>query len=131
MKNAPEGWHSVTPRLFAQDVSRLVEFLKVAFEAQGAYEQDRPTQLRIGDSIVMVSGVDVREPNNAFLYLYVENTDDTYARALEAGAQSLEQPRDMPYGDRRAMIKDPAGNTWQIATHDAQAYQEFLKQRGE
>jgi uncharacterized glyoxalase superfamily protein PhnB len=52
----------------------------------------------------------------AFLYLYVADTDATYKRALKAGAVSLEKPTDMPYGDRRAMIKDPFGNDWQIAT---------------
>jgi uncharacterized glyoxalase superfamily protein PhnB len=41
----------------------------------------------------------------------------TYRRALDAGAQSLEEPRDVPYGERRAMVKDPYGNIWQIATY--------------
>jgi uncharacterized glyoxalase superfamily protein PhnB len=53
----------------------------------------------------------------AFLYLYVDDIDATYRRALEAGAVSLEEPQDMPYGDRRGMIKDPCGNIWQVATH--------------
>jgi uncharacterized glyoxalase superfamily protein PhnB len=42
--------------------------------------------------------------------------DATYNRALNAGALSLEEPRDVPYGDRRAMVEDPSGNVWQIAT---------------
>jgi PhnB protein len=65
----------------------------------------------------MVSGVGPRDHSPAFLYVYVENTDATYLRALEAGAVSLEEPRDVPYGDRRAMVRDPCGNDWQIATH--------------
>jgi uncharacterized glyoxalase superfamily protein PhnB len=48
--------------------------------------------------------------------LYVEDADATYQRAIVAGAVSLEAPADMPYGDRRAMIRDPGGNVWQIAT---------------
>ena len=44
------------------------------------------------------------------------DADATYARALAAGARSLEPPTDMPYGDRRAMVEDAWGNTWQIAT---------------
>jgi uncharacterized glyoxalase superfamily protein PhnB len=47
----------------------------------------------------------------------VENADKTYARALEAGALTIEKPVDMPYGDRRATVQDPRGNIWQIATH--------------
>ncbi|HEY3123564.1 MAG TPA: VOC family protein [Thermoanaerobaculia bacterium] len=53
----------------------------------------------------------------AFLYVYVNDTDATYQRALDSGARSLEKPSDMPYGDRRCMVVDKWGNTWQIATH--------------
>jgi uncharacterized glyoxalase superfamily protein PhnB len=55
----------------------------------------------------------------AFLYVYVEDTGATYLRALEAGATSLEEPFNTPYGDRRCMVEDEWGNTWQIATHIA------------
>jgi uncharacterized glyoxalase superfamily protein PhnB len=113
----PEGFHSVTPRLVAHDPAGLVRFLKEAFDARGEFAADVPVQLRIGDSIVMVSGAEPRNPTQAFLYLYVADADATYARALKAGAVSLEEPADLPYGDRRAMIKDPYGNDWQIATH--------------
>ena len=95
----------------------LVRFLKDAFGATGELKSDAPSQLRIGDSIVMVSGAGPRDVTSGFLYLYVENADATYERALEAGAKSLEAPADMPYGDRRAMIEDASGNVWQIATH--------------
>lgn len=113
----PEGWHSVTPRLVVHDPAGLVGFLKDAFGASGDFVTAAPSQMRIGDSIVMVSGVGPREPMPAFLYLYVDDIDETYQRALKAGAVSLEEPRDVPYGDRRAMVKDPFGNDWQIATH--------------
>jgi len=114
-KSIPEGWHSITPRLVVQDPAKLVRFLKLAFGATGELATDTPSQLRIGDSMVMVSGVGPRDPMPAFLYLYVDDVDATYRRALEAGAVSLEGPQDLPYGDRRAMVKDPCGNDWQIA----------------
>ena len=129
-KSIPEGWHSVTPRLVVDDPPRLVEFLKQAFDGSGDFRTDIPSIIRIGDSLVMVSEVGVRDAMPAFLYLYVDDTDATYQRALEAGAESLEEPQDMPYGDRRAMIKDPGGNIWQIATHNEEAFQEFMRQRG-
>ena len=113
----PDGWHSVTPRLVAQDAAGLVAFLKRAFGAAGEFREDRPAEMKIGDSIVMVSGVGPRDPVSAFLYLYVPDADVTYGRAVEAGAVSLEDPTDTPYGDRRAMVKDPYGNIWQIATY--------------
>ena len=73
--------------------------------------------MRIGDSLVMASDAGIRSPMQAFLYVYVEDTDEAYRRALEAGATSLEEPAQMPYGDRRRMVRDPCGNTWQIATY--------------
>jgi uncharacterized glyoxalase superfamily protein PhnB len=116
-KSIPKGWRSVTPRLVVHDPAKLVDFLKKAFGASGDFTADSPSVLRIGDSIVMVSGVGPRDPMPAFLYLYVDDVDATYQRALEAGAVCLEEPADMPYGDRRGMVRDPCGNDWQIATH--------------
>ena len=120
MRGAPAGWHSITPQLIATDPESLVEFLRRAFEATGALNVGRPTELRIGDSNVMVSGTfEGRGPTEAFLYLYVEDADATYARAVAAGARSLEAPSDTPYGDRRATVQDPSGTVWQIATRGA------------
>src|SRR6266852_136883 len=118
-KSIPTGWHSVTPRLVVHDAARLVEFLKQAFGATGDLRTDIPSVIRIGDSLVMVSCVDPRDAMPAFLYLYVDDIDATYQRALKAGAVSLEEPQDLPYGDRRGMVKDPCGNIWQIATHNS------------
>jgi len=95
----------------------MVEFLRRAFDATGDLETERPSVMRLGDSNVMVSGTGVREATPSFLYVYVDDCDETYRRALDAGAQSLEEPRDVPYGERRAMVKDPYGNIWQIATY--------------
>jgi PhnB protein len=116
-KSTPNGWHSVTPRLVVHDPALLVRFLKSTFDADGEYAAKAPSQMKIGDSIVMVSAVGARDANPSFLYVYVDDVDATYRRALQAGATSIEEPQDVPYGDRRAMVKDPCGNDWQIATH--------------
>lgn len=122
MKNAnhskftPEGWHTVTPRIVVEDVTQLIEFLRQVFGATGDYETGRPSVIKIGDSIVMISDAGVRNTMTAFLYVYVADTDATYQRALNAGARWLEEPFDTPYGDRRCMVEDKWGNTWQIAT---------------
>jgi len=117
-KFQPDGWHTVTPRIVVRDAENLVAFIKTVFQAQGAFRHGLPAEIRIGDSVVMVSGSDgLREPMPAFLYVYVQDTDSTYQRAIAANAVSLEVPADLPYGDRRAMVRDPWGNTWQIATH--------------
>lgn len=70
-----------------------------------------PSVMRIGDSLVMVSSVGPRDAMTAFLYLYVDDIDATYPRALEAGTLSLEEPQDSPYGDRRGMVQTRAATS--------------------
>jgi uncharacterized glyoxalase superfamily protein PhnB len=111
-----EGWHTVTPRIVVPDAEQLVEFVKNVFQATGDYRSDLPALLTIGDSIVMISDAGIRDLRTAFLYVYVNDVDSTFERALQAGAVSLEPPADLPYGDRRAMVQDPWGNLWQIAS---------------
>jgi uncharacterized glyoxalase superfamily protein PhnB len=113
----PEGWHTVTPRIVVHDAETLVEFLRQVFGATGDYRADRPSVIRIGDSVVMISDAGARSPMTAFLYVYVSDTDATYQRALDAGVHVLEASSVTPYGDRRCMVEDKWGNTWQIATH--------------
>lgn len=98
-----------------QDVAAQVAFLKSVFDATGDAEPGRPAELRIGDSLVMVSGAGERALFPAFLYVYTQDADQTYERALDAGAVGVEEPLDTPYGDRRAMVRDPFGNLFQIA----------------
>lgn len=113
----PEGWPSVVPRLFTGDVAALADFLREVFGASGEVHEGRPAEMRIDESMIMVSdGGGVRDPGPGFLYVYVEDTDAAWRRAVALGAASLEAPTDLPYGDRRAMVRDPWGNTWQIAT---------------
>jgi uncharacterized glyoxalase superfamily protein PhnB len=118
--NIPQGWHSVTPRLVVDDAALLFKFLKQAFEGTGEFRTDRPSVVVIGDSPVMVSSVGPRAAMPSFLYLYVDDVDATYRRALEAGALSLEEPAVTPYGDRRGMVQDPCGNVWQVATYNGE-----------
>ena len=112
----PDGWHSLTPRIVTDDVAGLVEFLRLVFDATGEVPADRPAVLRIGDSNLMISASGPRPAAPAFLYVYVDDADATYRRARAAGARSLEEPVDTPYGDRRGMVEDRWGNVWQIAT---------------
>jgi PhnB protein len=122
----PEGFHTVTPYLVVAGVGRLIEFLKGAFEAEEtirAADKDgviNHAAVRIGDSMVEMgeaSGEWKAMP--AGLHLYVENADETYRRAMQAGAVSLYEPQDMDYGDRESGVTDPSGNSWYIATHKA------------
>jgi PhnB protein len=119
----PKGFHTLTPYLHAPAEAKIMDFLRDAF---GAVEKFRvPTkigtimhaQAQIGDSIVEVSEIpdDYVAPRATSLRTYVQSVDETYRRALAAGATSLYEPVDQSYGDREAGIKDPAGNVWFIA----------------
>ncbi len=112
---AQPGYHTLTPRMVVNDVEGAVRFLRAVFDGEGEVHEDRPAEIRIGDSLVMVSSPSERELFPAFLYVYVADADASYARALAAGAATMEEPLDTPYGDRRAMVRDPFGNIFQIA----------------
>ena len=112
----PPDWPRMATRIFTADARGLVRFLVDVFEATGDYQTNRPSEIRIGDSVLLVSGTTERAAHGAILYVYVVDADATYRRAIAAGAKSVEAPAIMPYGDRRAMIEDRWGNTWQIAT---------------
>jgi PhnB protein len=120
----PEALQTVTPYLHPVRSSELIEFLKKAFGAEERYLAQSPdgvvhhAQLRIGDSIVEMGDAHGRyQPMPAMFFLYAEDVDLLYERALKAGATSLQAPADQPYGDRVGGVKDPFGNQWYIATH--------------
>jgi PhnB protein len=120
-QSPPAGFHAVTPRMVVADAEAAVEFLRAVFDASGDVHPDRPAEIRIGDSLVMVTSTGEREAFPAFLYVYVDDADGAYRRALDAGALSVEEPLDTPYGDRRAMVRDRFGNVFQIAHRSAPA----------
>jgi predicted enzyme related to lactoylglutathione lyase len=112
---ARTGYRSVTPRVVVDDVAAQVRFLQDVFAATGDLEPGRPAEMRIGDSVIMISSTAERAAFPAFLYVYVDDADEAFRRAVQAGAETLEEPLDTPYGDRRAMVRDPFGNVLQIA----------------
>jgi PhnB protein len=105
--------------MVVSDAAAAAEFLRAVFNATGDAVSNRPAEMRIGDSVVMVSEAGEREVFPAFLYVYVDDADTTYRRAVSAGAASVEKPWDTPYGDRRAMVRDMFGNLFQVATRNA------------
>jgi PhnB protein len=109
------GFPSVTPRLVVADASAQLAFLRAVFGATGDLREDGPAEIRIGDSLIMVTPAGARPPFPAFLHVYVDDADTAHRRAVAAGAVTLEEPFDTPYGDRRAMVRDPFGNIWQLA----------------
>jgi len=89
-------------------------------------------EVRIGDSVVMLGQASSQwKPTTAAIYLYVNDTDATYKRALQSGATSAMEPTDQFYGDRNAGVQDPAGNFWWIATHVEDVAPDEMKKRAE
>jgi PhnB protein len=128
----PKGYRTVTPYLVAEDGPALMEFVKNAFGAEETFRTVGPAgglhgEVRIGDSMLMVGGgIPGREfrstANTHALHLYVLECDAVYERALQAGATSIDAPRDQEYGERSGSVKDPAGNFWYIATQKGESY---------
>jgi len=138
VKPIPDGYHTITPYLTVQGVPKLLDFLKQAFAAQEIERMMRPdgtvghAEVRIGDSVVMMGEAGGEwQPMPGALYLYVNDVDAVYKRALQAGAISTMEPMDQFYGDRSAGVKDPSGNQWWIATHKEDVPPEELKRRAE
>jgi uncharacterized glyoxalase superfamily protein PhnB len=134
----PEGYHTITPYLIVESAAKLIDFLKQAFDAQELHRMARPdggimhAEVRIGDSrIMMGEATGEWKPMPGSLYVYVNDTDTVYKRALQAGATSLMEPADQFYGDRNGGVKDPVGNMWWIATHKEDVPPEELAKRAE
>ena len=123
-KFIPEGLHTVSLYLHPKGTAAFIGFLKRAFNAEEAARYESPegnivhAQIRIGDSILeMGEAHGPYQPMPTGIHLYVNDADAVYRQALQAGATSISEPADQPYGDRAAGVKDPFGNSWFIATH--------------
>jgi len=132
----PEGFHTITPYLSVEGADRFIDFVKTAFKAKEMMRIPSPdgsimhAQVLIGDSPLMMTEACEKLPAMpASIYLYVEDTDATYARSIVAGAVSIHDPADQFYGDRSSGVKDPFGNLWWIGTQQEIVSPEKLKQR--
>lgn len=135
MKSTRAGFHSLTPYLVVGDTDKAIAFYQRVFEAEllGRDADDkgrvRHAEIRIGDSPIMMCG-DFPEYGNMVrtleqfggsplqLFLYVEDADHWFHRAVEAGASIVLALEDRHYG-RGGGVKDPFGLTWWINAHKA------------
>ena len=129
----PEGFHTVTPQLTFDNASEAIEWYR---RALGAEEKGRfagpdgkimHAELRIGNSRVMLhdammggKGPKAMGGSPAALWIYVDDCDALFNRAIAAGAELLPGPmgqmQDQFWGDRSGTFKDPHGYSWTIAT---------------
>jgi PhnB protein len=115
---AAEGWGTVLPYAHPENARRYIEFLERAFGAKelAVIEQSGRVMhaaVRVGDAVLeMGEPVDRMDlPSNGF-FLFVEDVNAAYARALAAGATAVRPPDDIPYGLRSAIVRDPGGYLW-------------------
>jgi uncharacterized glyoxalase superfamily protein PhnB len=114
-------YRTVTPYLVVPDGDAEIAFLQAAFGAREMLchrNEDQAVmhaELMIGDSLVMLGQAGERiKARAAAFYLWVEDVDAVYEKALAAGAASESAPEDKEYGHRNAGVVDGAGNTWWI-----------------
>ena len=124
---SPKGFGTMFPYIFASQASEYLRFLKAAFDAQEIGISEDPdgtianARIRIGTTTFMVSeATEGFEPSRAAFYLYVEDADEAFKRAVSCGAEKIMDPMDMPYGDRQGGVTDPSGNLWWISTRRVQ-----------
>ncbi len=132
----PSGYNTVTAYLTVSGAADLIEFLKQAFAAR---EKERFTQpdgtighaeVIVGDSVIML-GEPKKDckPMPGALYLYLDEVDGVYQRAIAAGATSAMAPADQFWGDRTATVHDRFGNIWHLATRVEDVSHEELERR--
>jgi PhnB protein len=132
----PDGFHTITPYLVLDGAGKVIEFLKKAFGAEEIYRHKRPdggighAQVKIRDSMLMLADATKDHPAApCMIYMYVEDVDAWYERAIKAGGISIMKPMDMYYGDRNAGVKDASGMQWWIGTHKEDIAPEEVERR--
>jgi uncharacterized glyoxalase superfamily protein PhnB len=128
----PPGFHTVTASLIVRNAADAIEFYKKALGAEEIMRMPSPdgkishAEIKIGDSIVFVTdempGMNSKSPqtlggNTGGLYLYVEDVDKAFQRAVDAGGKVSMPVMDMFWGDRFGSFVDPFGQTWSLSTH--------------
>ncbi len=132
VKHIPDGFHAVTPYLTVKDAQQAIEFYKRAFGARERMRMPAPdgkvvhAELQIADSIIMLGeecpehgGVSPQtlEGSPVTLALYVQDVDEVFNRAVNAGATVKEPVGDKFWGDRSGSLTDPFGHKWMLLTH--------------
>jgi PhnB protein len=147
VKPIPDEYRTITPALTVRHAAEAIEFYKEAFGAQERSRMTTPdgkwvihAELQIGDSLFMLGeempGMEHRSPQSlggasVGFYVYVEDVDTVFERAVAAGATVKEPLADMFWGDRVGTVLDPSGHVWMLATHVENVDPEEMRKRGQ
>jgi len=144
VKAIPDGYHTLTPYLVCHAAADAIAFYEKAFGAVELVRMPGPgdavmhAELRIGTSVLMLGD---ENPERGALspktvggspvsvFIYTEDVDALFARAVKAGAQGVAPPADMFWGDRFAQVVDPFGHSWAMATHTEDVSPEEMGKR--
>jgi PhnB protein len=135
VKYIPDGYHTITPLLNVKGAAQLIDFLKRALGAEEVMRIPGPgdivmhAEVNIGNSRMMLGEAMQVAPNSSSFYLYVNDVDALYKRAVGAGAASVSAPTDRFWGDRVGTVTDPFGNIWELATHKEDPTAEEMQKR--
>jgi PhnB protein len=144
-KPIPEGYHSITPYLAVEDAAKAIDWYKQVLGASEILRFEHGgkighAEIKIGDSILMLSdewpegghlSPKTQGGTTVGLMLYVNDVDDTFRKALDAGAKEERPVQDQFYGDRSGTLVDPFGHRWHVATHVEDVSEDELKRRAE
>lgn len=124
----PKGFTSVTPYFIVTEANAFIEFIKKAFNAEQFEMHLEEGKIRHFGFKIFGSVIEGSEASGDFgstkisIHLYVEDCDDVYKKAINAGGKSIYEVTDMPYGERSGGIEDPCGNSWWISTQQIDMY---------
>ena len=117
----PDGYNSASPYLIVDDAQATIDFLVAVFDARPLRVIPRGdgklkhAEVRIDDTVVMVTdSIDGWPAVPAHVHIYVADVDATYARALKAGATSMQEPVRRDDSDKRGGFRDAGGTTWWV-----------------
>jgi PhnB protein len=128
----PQGYHTVTPNIVVNEAAKALEFYQKAFGAEETVRMPGPdgsimhAEFRIGDSTIMLADempdMGAKSPKAyggtpVRFYVYLENVDAAWKRAVDAGAKTIMPLQDMFWGDRTGCLEDPFGHLWNLAQH--------------
>lgn len=137
VKAVPDGYHTVTPFLAVNGAREAIAFYKQAFGAEERAVGLAPdgkvihSEIKIGDSIVMVMDPMMGAATQVGVHLYVPDVDALWAKATAAGCQVVLPLGDQFWGDRYGVLSDKWGNRWSMATHKEDVPPDEMKRRME
>ena len=116
----PENYQTVMPYLIVKNAAQFISFMQTVFDPTETYKAMRDentimhAEIMIGGSTMMFAeSTDTYAVSNAGMFIYVEDADATFKKAIDAGATVVNEMADQSYG-RSGGVQDPFGNTWWI-----------------